>query len=135
MAQSGRVGVVLNPDKARAVASRPSASERGYDAEYRRKRKRIAREVATGTVRCWRCGELIPAGEPWHLGHDDRNRSIIRGPEHVKCNTATRSHMPPRSRPAEQHPGMLGGGDPPRRGIARATAGIAARIVYGFRGS
>jgi hypothetical protein len=94
-------------------SSRPSSSQRGYDALYRRERKRIAPQVATGTVRCWRCGKLIAAGASWDLGHDDRDRSIIRGPEHSACNRAVMSHRPPRHRPAEQHPGLVDpGGDP-----------------------
>jgi len=32
--------------------------------------------------RCWRCGELIRPGQPWHLGHDDYDRTKYRGPEH-----------------------------------------------------
>jgi hypothetical protein len=29
-------------------------------------------------------GEPILAGEPWHLGHDDYDRSKWKGPEHVR---------------------------------------------------
>jgi hypothetical protein len=44
-----------------------------------------------GTVRCWRCHELIThdptkRGGGWVIGHDDWNRSITRGPEHQRCN-------------------------------------------------
>lgn len=37
---------------------------------------------------CWRCGDEIDP-EHWHLGHDDEDRSVYRGPECVPCNTAT----------------------------------------------
>ncbi|ALE91832.1 hypothetical protein AOC05_05010 [Arthrobacter alpinus] len=49
-------------------------------------RKQWEPKVRTGTVHCWRCIELIPATDDWHLGHDDEDRSIIRGPEHGACN-------------------------------------------------
>ncbi len=87
---------------------------RGYDAQHRRIRRdweaRIARE---GHVPCWRCGHPITTDTPWHLGHDDNDRSITRGPEHDRtCNLAAagrKSHAnrPKRRRPAEPHPGLL----------------------------
>lgn len=39
-------------------------------------------------VICWRCQEWIPIDGPWDLGHDDRDRSRYRGPEHPPCNRA-----------------------------------------------
>jgi len=65
-----------------------TTSERGYGPEHDRLRAELAPVVATGTVRCWRCGRLIAAGAPWHLGHDDVDRSVYRGPEHPRCNTS-----------------------------------------------
>lgn len=62
---------------------------RGYGAVHQKLRKQLAPKVAGGGIRCWRCGELIRAGERWDLGHDDGDRRIYRGPEHVKCNRAT----------------------------------------------
>ena len=64
---------------------------RGYGATHQALRKQWAPRVATGTVRCWRCLELItpnPAliGAGWDLGHDDTNRNTYRGPEHTTCN-------------------------------------------------
>lgn len=48
---------------------------------------------------CWRCVEL---GKPhyvdprdWTLGHDDNDRSIIRGPECPAGNYATREPTKP----------------------------------------
>lgn len=37
---------------------------------------------------CWRCDDPIDP-EHWHLGHDDHDRDVYRGPECVTCNTAT----------------------------------------------
>jgi hypothetical protein len=60
---------------------------REYDSpEYRLVRRRFARLVAGGEARCWRCGGAILPGSKWHTGHDDLDRSVIRGPEHPVCN-------------------------------------------------
>ena len=66
--------------------ARGTKAERGYDARFRETRRAIAPRVAAGLVDCWRCGERIGPGEPFDLGHDDHDRSIIRGPEHPRCN-------------------------------------------------
>ncbi len=61
--------------------------------------------MAVGDISCWRCKRLIPPGgegrcpailesgrvcgknhHTWHLGHDDHDRTVWRGPEHVCCN-------------------------------------------------
>jgi hypothetical protein len=69
---------------------RPAANaERGYGAEHRALRKRLARLVQAGQATCWRCGRWIAPGEPWDLGHDDVDRSVYRGPEHRSCNRRT----------------------------------------------
>lgn len=73
---------------------RGSTSARGYGADHRAARRAWAAVVATGTVECWRCGERIPADAPWDLGHDDLDRTITRGPEHQRCNRATRGRGP-----------------------------------------
>lgn len=74
------------------IDRRPSATRRGYDQTHKQARERWAPIVATGTVRCWRCGDLILPGQMWDLGHDDHDRSITRGPEHARrCNRATAS--------------------------------------------
>lgn len=68
---------------------RGTPQQRGYGAAHQQLRRSWAPKVALGIVDCWRCGERITALEPWHLGHDDHDRSKYRGPEHVACNTAT----------------------------------------------
>jgi hypothetical protein len=64
---------------------RPDATARGYGHGHRKLRAEWATRVATGSVACWRCGQPIPAGEPWHLGHLDGTTNY-GGPEHVHCN-------------------------------------------------
>lgn len=89
--------------------ARATTTERGYGARHQRQRRRWQRRIDNGeTVLCWRpeCGKPILPGEPWDLGHDDHDRSITRGPEHQACNRATSSRRPPRTRPAQQHPGL-----------------------------
>lgn len=84
--------------------SRGTRTERGYGREHEALRARWAPLVATGLVTCHRpgCPYLIPAGDPWDLGHDDHDRSRYHGPEHRACN---RAH-----RPAWQPPGTLPAG-------------------------
>jgi hypothetical protein len=40
------------------------------------------------TFTCWRCGAPIDPNN-WHLGHDDYDRRLYRGPECPPCNLAT----------------------------------------------
>lgn len=56
-----------------------------YGAEHRALRKTWAQRVQAGAVSCWRCGEWIPPGSRWHLGHSD-DGSTYMGPEHPRCN-------------------------------------------------
>lgn len=67
---------------------RGTSGERGYDYAHQQERAAWAPLVATGNVKCWRCGEYITAGAAFDLGHDDADRSKYRGPEHVGCNRA-----------------------------------------------
>lgn len=89
-----RGGVSYCPEHERAYQKRMASrrgktSARGYGAKHQRLRVEWASKVATGTVQCWRCGELIHTHEPWDLGHDDEDRSITHGPEHAnRCNRA-----------------------------------------------
>lgn len=65
---------------------RGTKAERGYGKTFQSERKVWERMIATGEVRCWRCLNTIHPGTPFDLGHDDNDRSIIRGPEHAHCN-------------------------------------------------
>jgi hypothetical protein len=65
------------------------AAEEGYGYGHRQVRKSYARQVATGTVTCARCGGLISPDEDWDLGHNDHDRRQYVGPEHAGCNRAT----------------------------------------------
>lgn len=56
---------------------------------YKRARAAAKRTVDAGEGYCWRCGKHLPPGLPWHLGHNDYDRSIIEGPECVRCNLTT----------------------------------------------
>jgi hypothetical protein len=71
--------------------ARGTRQARGYDHRHEKKRSHWAPKVATGKVNCWRCNKRISPLEPWDLGHDDTDRTIWRGPEHVACNRATRT--------------------------------------------
>lgn len=66
-----------------AEQQRGSRQARGYDAEHDARRAADAPLVATGRVKCWRCGDYITAGQQWDEGHDDRDRTVYRGPEHA----------------------------------------------------
>lgn len=67
--------------------TRGTRQQRGYDAAHDRLRRDWAPKVATGTIRCWRCRDIIRADEAWDLGHDDHDRTKYRGPEHAnRCN-------------------------------------------------
>lgn len=74
--------------------ARGTRQERGYGADHVRLRADYQRRMDAGEVFvCWRCAER---GRPhdvdpddWHLGHDDHDRSIYRGPECTTGNLAT----------------------------------------------
>lgn len=71
---------------------RPTTPQAGYDSEHQRRRKAFADQIEQdGGVLCWRpqCKQPILPGMAWDLGHDDDDRSIVRGPEHRSCNRAT----------------------------------------------
>jgi hypothetical protein len=65
---------------------RGTKAQRGYGRSYQSERKVWVRMVAEGVVSCWRCHAPIPPGGDFHLGHDDNDRNIIRGPECPPCN-------------------------------------------------
>lgn len=63
------------------------ARKRKYDsAEHRAARAHYRKLVEYGLATCWRCTLPITAGTRWHVGHDDNNINLIRGPEHARCN-------------------------------------------------
>jgi hypothetical protein len=97
-----------------AKSYRPNSTQRGYGAAHQKLRRKVARIVNQGNAYCWRClsegkskeQAWIAPDSKWDLGHDDKDRSIYRGPEHRRCNRATKAHQPPRKRPSESHPGL-----------------------------
>lgn len=81
---------------------RPTAADavrrREYDSPaYRATRKALGQQVAAGLGRCWRCGRTIPPGTAWHTGHDDNDRTVIRGVECVTCNLSAASRKASRA--------------------------------------
>lgn len=100
-AERVRGGIAYCPEHERAyqkrmASRRGSTAGRGYGARHQRLRAKWATKVAAGGVRCWRCGEPIDPSEPWDLGHDDKDRSITRGPEHAnRCNRASANRKGP----------------------------------------
>jgi hypothetical protein len=80
------------------MAVNRSTTQRGYGHVHQMVRRRWAPLVATGRVRCARCGGFIGVGEPWDLGHRDDDRSMYSRPEHRRCNRATAGRRePPRA--------------------------------------
>ena len=68
--------------------ARGTTTQRGYGSAYAREARAWKRKVAAGQlVLCWRCGLPITDPNDVHLGHDDHDRTITRGPEHGRaCN-------------------------------------------------
>lgn len=64
----------------------PQKRARYTNAEYRALRKQLNQQVQAGNAYCWRCGHWLQPEQEWHLGHDDHDPTIIRGPEHPHCN-------------------------------------------------
>src|SRR4051794_14389578 len=86
---------------------------RGYGGRHQQLRAQFAPRVATGGVRCARCGEPIRPGEAWDLGHVDGDKSRYQGPEHARCNRATAGRRPWMPPAADEEPerGGLAAGD------------------------
>lgn len=77
-------------------AARGRRQDRGYDRIYDQTRRSYQQRMDAGErFTCWRCAEL---GRPhevdptrWHLGHDNDDRDVIRGPQCPESNLATAS--------------------------------------------
>jgi len=69
-----------------ALARRGNTTARGYGAKHQALRSSLKADVESGRVVCARCHWPILIGEPWHLDHDDDDRSKYIGPSHVACN-------------------------------------------------
>lgn len=70
--------------------ARGTRQERGYDADYDRRRRSDLDAYARGDLlTCWRCGYVVLPAE-YSLGHCDDDRTVIHGPEHLRaCNLPT----------------------------------------------
>jgi len=81
------------------TANRGTTTQRGYDNNHKKLRADIQKRMDAGEIfYCWRDGKPIQPGEPWHLGHDDNDRTKYNGPEHQACNTGAphrKSHINP----------------------------------------
>lgn len=70
-------------------ARRGTSTQRGYGGRHQKLRASWQRRINAGEVIvCWRptCSVRI-TGTAWHLGHDDDDRRIYKGPECIPCNT------------------------------------------------
>jgi hypothetical protein len=104
------------------TAKRLTEREKGYGTPHRRLRRQLAPIVATGTVRCARCGELIGARERWDLGHLDGGApDEYQGPEHVRCSRATVSHARAAAAAAARDPYAEHPAEFPRPRVARGV--------------
>jgi hypothetical protein len=65
---------------------RGTAVERGYGKAHYRERDRWRPIVDSGDAVCCRCSRPIGAGAPFHLDHDDEDRTRYRGVAHPSCN-------------------------------------------------
>lgn len=65
---------------------RANTTARGYGSAHQRARLEWAPRVEAGEVNCRRCGRWIAPGSPWHMGHDDFDRTLPAEPEHRYCN-------------------------------------------------
>jgi hypothetical protein len=71
------------------LARRTCVCTNRYCRHHQELRATLAPDVAAGRWSCWRCRKQIEPGSAWDLGHDDRDPSLYRGPEHEACNRAT----------------------------------------------
>ena len=69
--------------------SRSRSQPAKYGSQHRRLRAQLVPVVATGRMRCARCGEQIAPGEEWDLDHADGRDGEYLGPSHKSCHRAT----------------------------------------------
>ncbi|MBV8180534.1 MAG: hypothetical protein JOY55_01330 [Mycobacterium sp.] len=86
-----------------AASGRRSTSGRGYGWQHQQIRAAVAKRVATGRVRCCRCGKPIAPHQKWHLDHADhagaRARFEYKGASHAHCNVSAAHGGTPAPRP------------------------------------
>ena len=73
------------PHQREADAARGTTTARGYGGTHQAERARWKAILRTREVPCARCGEPIPQGSEFDLGHTDDRTGWI-GPEHPECN-------------------------------------------------
>lgn len=81
----------------RYETQRGTTTARGYGTHHQNTRAAYQPLVDAGQATCWRCTQPIHPTDQWDLGHDDNDRTIVRGPEHANCNRAAGGHN--RTRP------------------------------------
>lgn len=77
----------------RCTHCRPTTHQRGYGHQHQTLRNTLRQHVDTGQATCWRCHQPIHPGTPWHLGHDDHDRTVYKGPEHARCNITAANRL------------------------------------------
>jgi hypothetical protein len=61
-----------------------------YGYAHKQLRRRLAIEIARGSVNCARCGRPILPTMKWDLGHlDGGGPNDYNGPEHRRCSRGT----------------------------------------------
>lgn len=107
--------------------ARGTRRARGYDATFDATRRDYRKRMDQGeTFNCWRCGLPI-VGTTFDLGHDDDDRTIIRGPEHPACNRATATHR------AQPPSAGRGGGASPKGSLGVRAVGELPRSAQGSK--
>lgn len=81
-------GSYCTTHQAEAERARGNSNQRGYGAAHQRTRTTLDIRVQAGLINCARCGQRIQPGQPWHLDHDDEDKSRYIGPSHARCNTS-----------------------------------------------
>lgn len=79
--------------------ARGTRKQRGYGTAHQQQRATYVQAIKDGhQCLCWRCGQPITDPADLHLGHDDNDRSITRGPEHSRrCNLSAAGRSSHRS--------------------------------------